>query len=90
MSPLVVIASPTFYGNITKMTAGSLTYFNNLRLFDGKNVLLLSSYGWSKVGARRLAALISSPFAVKEVEWAGAVTDEVKGAITAALEDLIK
>lgn len=90
MSQFVVVASPTFYGNITKVTAGCLTYFNNLRLFDGKNVLLLSSYGWSKVGARRLAALISSPFATREVEWIGAVTDEVKESITAALTDLVK
>ena len=90
MSQLVVVASPTFYGNITKVTAGCLTYFNNLRLFDGKNILLLSSYGWSKVGARRLAALISNPFATKEVEWVGHVTDEVKESITAALGDLIK
>lgn len=53
-------------------------------------MLLLSSYGWSKVGARRLAALISSPFATKEVEWVGAVTDEVKASIAAALTNLIK
>ena len=85
-SSLVVIASPTFYGNLTKVTTGCLTYFNNLRLFDGRNVLLMSSYGWSRVGARRLSALIGGPFATKEVEWIGAVTDDVKSQIEAARE----